>query len=182
MLFVCNYDNGKGKPYTLTLDYKPLRWRCKDSQDVSIQDNDGVTHTIPFNSHYQTALYIHYIDYVFDVEDTLDKSLSFEIGQCFSSDLWNPNASNTGYSFMMLMLISNRTLDYEEFKEAVIVKANFRREYNMPSPYFTGIDHDWTFLEYVIKAMQDVRHITIEDGKIALVRKGYSWDQSKKDK
>lgn len=164
MYFTCNGQDNK--PYTIEIQDKPLKWRCKDSSNVGIQDGNGVYHTCRFGSEYQAALFLHYIDYVYDVEGTLEKSLVGEMGQSFRSDLRNPSAKNTGYGFMMLTLIGRKVLDYEEFKKEVDTKANFRREHRLPEPYVTGIDWSWTFLEYVIKAMVDVNHIKVDNGKI----------------
>ena len=164
MEFVCNYDNGKGDPYVLTLDRKPLRWRCKDSCNVGIQDEYGVTHTVIFNSEYQAALYVYYIDYEYDIADIIPNKLAGEMRQFFRGDLWTPNAKNTGYGFMMLSLICRETFDYEEFKKQTEYIAKKHRENKAHEPYMVG-------LNYVIKAMVDVEHIKIEDGVISLTDK-----------
>ena len=178
MEFVCNYDNGKGDPYVLTLDRKPLRWRCKDSCNVGIQDEDGVMHTVIFNFQYQAALYIHFIDYNFNDEDNLPKHIACEIGQCFRTDIWNPNADKTGYAFVLWTLKANGPLDYESFRKKIRERASIRRHKNilLPhdtrlEPYATGIDHDFRFLYYVIHAMEDVGHIKLSKGKIELTGK-----------
>ena len=178
MLFACNYDNGKGDPYVLTLNNKPLSWRCKDSCNVYIQTSDGVTHTAVFNSQYQAALYIRFIDYNFNDKDNLPNHIAGEIGQCFRTDLWSPNADKTGYAFMLWTLKFNGPLDYESFRKKTRERANIRRQKNIllphdkrHEPYATGIDHDFRFLYYVIQAMEDVGHIKLSKGKIELTGK-----------
>ena len=184
MLFVCNYDNGKGDPYAFTLDRKPLKWRCRDSCNVSIQDDYGVTHTAIFNSEYQAALYCNFIDYTFDDEDKLPKHIATELRQCFCTDLWSITAKDTGYAFVLWSVQFSKSLDYESFRKEVSERKNIRRQKNdlLPhnkrhEPYDTGRDHDFRFLHYVIRAMEDVGHIKMNRGKIEMNDKGVPIDE-----
>lgn len=168
MLHIVNRDNGKGKAYTLLLDYQPKMWR--DGHNIKIKGDYGEVHTAIFNSAYQAALYPHFVDYTMNKRD--DDPLAGEMDQCFRTDLWSPNAANSGWGFMYQYLIWKKDADYQELKDYVITRANQRWKLGQGVKMITDGSFSWSFIEYVIRAMEDVRHIIVKDDKIALTDTG----------
>ena len=169
MLHVVARDNGKGKSYSLSLDYQPKMWR--DGTNVKIKADYGEVHTAVFNSEYKAALYIRFTEYTINKANS--DVLAGEVNQCFRTDLWSPNANNTGYGFVLryLMLQKGESVDFQEFRDEVVGRANERWRNQSDVEIITDGSYSWSFIHYVLRAMKDVGHITIDGGRIALTSK-----------
>ena len=164
MLHIVTRDNGKGESHTIHLNYQPKMWR--DGTNVKMVGDYGEVHTAVFNSRYQAALYIQFTDYTMNQADS--DPFAGEMNQCFRSDLWSPNAKNTGWEFIYKYLICKDVADVQELKDYVTKRANERRRNQSSVEIITDGSYSLLFIHYVLRAMEGVGHITINGGRMAL--------------
>ena len=98
MIMVCNTDNEQGKPYVHYVTQDEV-WR--EGSTCKARDDAGTIHTAYFESEYEAAMFINYVEYDETIKSECDDHAKVFIG--FLTEIWSPGYSDKCWHMVLWM-------------------------------------------------------------------------------